>query len=540
MEKPVRQPATEDSIDASAITVTANPAAAATRPAPPLVVLSEDPVLLEAVSIASQDLIQVIVAPSSDRFIDQLVASGGELALIDSAAVFEHLADFLELVHHQFPQLQLLLAGPGNVQHQIGAHLTDGTVFRFVHKPASGQRLKLFLDAAMREHQTRIYERQTRLTEQILRAPLAAPSATGPARRTGFPWRQWVMVGVALLIAGAGVVIWYSSLQVHPVAASSPPASLPPAPAPPNLTPPPAAAAATHAGSPTGMTEAEHEAIDRAAAERSERSEKERLAAEAAARQEATAEATSRAQNDARLAQVRQLVDQARSRIASGALLEPADDSARTYVAAAMERAPDEQDVRAVSVALGDALINSFRRALTAGDVATASEWLKACRSYGISESGLAQMAEQLETFQAGAVAKKGAELAVESAPVTDTVSTQPPEPSPPAPPVAASGPKPVQASAETMPEGELHRLQFNPPTYPPEALMRHETGTVELDFTVTPSGTVTAVKITKADPIGVFERAAMSALSHNRYEPVQRDGQPVAQRAHIRMRFAM
>src|SRR5580704_1232032 len=392
MEKPVRQPATEDSIDASAITVTANPAAAATRPAPPLVVLSEDPVLLEAVSIASQDLIQVIVAPSSDRFIDQLVASGGELALIDSAAVFEHLADFLELVHHQFPQLQLLLAGPGNVQHQIGAHLTDGTVFRFVHKPASGQRLKLFLDAAMREHQTRIYERQTRLTEQILRAPLAAPSATGSARRTGFPWRQWVMVGVALLIAGAGVVIWYSSLQVHPVAASSPPASLPPAPAPPNLTPPPAAAAATHAGSPTGMTEAEHEAIDRAAAER----------------QEATAEATSRAQNDARLAQVRQLVDQARSRIASGALLEPADDSARTYVAAAMERAPDEQDVRAVSVALGDALINSFRRALTAGDVATASEWLKACRSYGISESGLAQMAEQLETFQAGAVAKKG------------------------------------------------------------------------------------------------------------------------------------
>jgi TonB family protein len=90
------------------------------------------------------------------------------------------------------------------------------------------------------------------------------------------------------------------------------------------------------------------------------------------------------------------------------------------------------------------------------------------------------------------------------------------------------------------MQEGFLHRIQFNPPKYPPDAVMHHQTGAVELDFTVLPTGAVAEIKVTKSDPIGVFEQAATAALSRNRYEPVERNGVPVAQRAHIRMRFAM
>ncbi|HWW21539.1 MAG TPA: energy transducer TonB [Steroidobacteraceae bacterium] len=536
MEQPARHPSAspEERFDSHAVTVTtdSSPGASA-RPAPPVVTLSEDPMLLEAISAATLDLVQVIVAPSADRFIDQVVATGGELALIDASAVPDDLAQFLVSIHQQFPQLQLLLAGPGNVQHLIGSQITDGTVYRFVHKPASAQRLKLFVDAALRE-------RQTRITAQILRSPFPAPAAAEPAvRDSGRPGWLMAAAGMVLLIAAAGAVIWYSSLSEPPVAKAQPPALAPavvvprPAPAPiATRAAAPPAARATHTASPGALTEAEQAAVDRAAAERSERSEKERLAAEAEARQAAQAEQARRADSDARLAQIHQWVQLARSRIASGALIEPANDSARTYVSDAQEQAPDDQEVRAVSVALGDALINSFRKALAAGNTAAAEEWLKACRAYQISRATLDQMAVQLESFRAAQVAQSGATKAVENALAADALVTAP------ATPVA--GPKPVQASTQILQEGDLHRIDFNPPKYPPDALMRGETGTVELDFTVTPAGTVTDIKVTRANPIGVFEQASIAALVHNRYEPVLRDGAPVAQRAHIRMRFAL
>jgi TonB family protein len=549
MEQQVRQPSAsaEGQFDASAVTVTAdNAAGASTRPAAPIVTLSEDPMLLEAISAAAVDLVEVVVAPSADRFIDQVVATGGELALIDASAVVGNLAQFLESVHRQFPALQLLLAGPGNVQHLIGAQMTDGTVYRFVHKPASAQRLKLFVDAALRE-------RQARITEGLLRSSFPAPAAAqGTASGSGRP--RWLIasIGVTLLVAAAGGVIWYSSLSQHPSVARAPapahdPVSGVPKPEQAPITTPTAVAPivpATRGASPTALTEAEHAAVDRAAVERSERSEKERLAAETEARQAALAEQARRAESDAHLAQVHQLVQQARSRIASGALIEPANDSARTYVGAALEQAPDSQEARAVSVALGDALINSFRKALAAGDTAAADEWLKACRTYQISQATLDQMAVQFETFRAAQVARNSATKAVDNAPAVDAVvtpaATAAAAPAPQAPSATASGPQPVEASTQTLQEGALHRIAFTAPKYPPEALMRRETGTVELEFTVTPKGTVADVRVTKADPIGVFEQAAISALLRNRYEPVQRDGVPVAQRARIRMRFAL
>src|SRR4029077_13467851 len=99
-----------------------------------LLVLSEDQVLLEAIRTAAQDVATVTISPSADRLADQLVAIGAELAWIDAAYAPLALGGFLDSLHSQFPQLQLLLVGPGNVQHQLARQLTDGTVFRFVHK----------------------------------------------------------------------------------------------------------------------------------------------------------------------------------------------------------------------------------------------------------------------------------------------------------------------------------------------------------------------------------------------------------------------
>ena len=61
----------------------------------------------------------------------------------------------------------------------------------------------------------------------------------------------------------------------------------------------------------------------------------------------------------------------------------------------------------------------------------------------------------------------------------------------------------------------------------------------MELQFTVEASGKVSDIQVQAAEPRGVFEQAAISALSQTRYHPMRRDGQPIAHRAQIRLRFA-
>jgi protein TonB len=507
----------------------------------PFVALSEDAVLLEAMAAATPDQGSVIASPSADRFIDQLVATGSDLALIDAAAAPAELAEFLTTLHRQFPQLQLLLAGPGNVQHQITEQLGDGTVFRFVHKPASAQRLKLFVDAALRERETRHRDRKTRITEQILSTPFTAEAASGPASTGGRPWWLMAAVGTLVLIVAAGAVIWYSPRSEHtPPGARAPTASEPAAPMPAQTrTSAPPVAQRTPG---PALTQAEQDAVDRAAAQRSERSERERLTEENEARQAALAQQAQRSANDARAAQIQQLVQQARDRISRGALVEPAEDCARTYVSAATELAPDVPEVRAVSLALGEALVGSFRKALSAGDPAAAQRWLEASRLYQVSPAAIDEMAVQLESFKSAKVAQTVATEALTNAPSGDEPASAPVaanvQPSAPASAAASTALTPPQA--QIMQESSLHRIAFNAPKYPTQALERQQTGTVDLDFTLTPEGTVTDIKVTASSPRGVFEHTSIEALSHNRYEPVLRNGLPVSQRAHIRMRFAL
>jgi periplasmic protein TonB len=78
------------------------------------------------------------------------------------------------------------------------------------------------------------------------------------------------------------------------------------------------------------------------------------------------------------------------------------------------------------------------------------------------------------------------------------------------------------------------------PPSYPIAAETNGTEGWVELDFTVTESGGVKNVTVHAANPVGIFDRAAMAALAQWHYRPVIEDGKPVAQRARIRIRFAL
>jgi TonB family protein len=568
-----------------------HPAVAGASRAPlSIIALSEDPMLLEALTLAAVDQACVVSSPSADRFADQLVATAAAVALIDATAAPAPLDGFIASLHQQFPQLLLLLAGPASLQSQFAAQIADGSVFRFAHKPASAQRLKLFVDAAVLRRQA--------LIDQAMGLPLPSGTAAidsggqNPFGNSGQRRPRWLMgLMVVILVAAAiGAALWRWPLAG--LAPSAPDASATTGPVP-NAAPSPAAQAAL------AVAAAEHErdAIDRAAADRAER---DRMISESEAREAALAEQVKRTAAEARTDQAHVFVQLAQKRLASGALLEPGDDSARTYVRSAVALATDDADVRAVAVALGEALIAKLRAALAANDTDAATRWLQACRDYHVNDATLEQLGAQLSALQHSQTSHADELLALQHDFNQHLAQGQLLEPADDsalanyrrlklvdadnaalpgmmhslrtalaadvqariarsdlagadsrlhAAQAAADGEELAAAAAalaraqaaaipEVVNESRLQRLHFVAPVYPPDALASGQSGSVDLEFTVTPAGEVTDIKVQAAEPRGVFEQAAISALSQSRYRPPERDGTAVAQRVRLRLRF--
>jgi TonB family protein len=559
-----------------------------------IVALSEDPLLLEALTLAAIDRAAVVTSPSADRFADQLVSNAAAVALIDAAVAPAPVDAFIASVHQQFPQLLLLLAGPASLQTQFAAQIADGTVFRFAHKPASAQRLKLFVDAALVRRQALLDQ----ATIGSLPSGSAAPGVAGqnPFESSGRRGRWWVMgcIVVALLAAVVGLVLSRRPLLGPPELSPGAAASAP------SVTTPASPAAATPTASRADQAaEAEREAIDRAAADRAER---DRLVSESEAREAALAEQVRRTAVGARVEQAHVYVQLAQKRLAAGALLEPGDDSARAYVQAANSLAPEDADVRAVALAFGEVLIARFHTAAAAGDTEAAARWLQAARDYRINDATLGQLSAQLDNMQHVQAAHAEESLALQRDFTQHLAQGQLLEPADESalaiyrrlkaadPDNAAlptmlhslrsalaadvqarvarndldgaaqrlhaglaaglDGEELVSAAAalersqaaaaapQFIPESQLQRQHFVKPVYPADAQARGLSGTVELEFTLAPDGKVTDIQVQSAEPRGVFEQAAIDALSQSRYEPVQRDGVAVAQRVRVKLRF--
>ena len=568
--------------------------AAATRASLSIVALSEDPMLLEALMLAAVDAASVVSAPSADRFADQLVSNAAAVALIDAAVAPAPLDGFIASVHQQFPQMLLLLAGPASLQHQFAAQLADGTIFRFAHKPASAQRLKLFVDAALLRRQALIDQAMGLVPAGSPAPPDAVaqnPFGAGSGRRRPLLWLS-ACIAVLLLAGAAAALLGYRPLTgAGPTSDGARAGAAAPSPAP-------APSSAALAAQAARAAEAERDAIDQAAADRAER---DRLISESEAREAALADQVKRTTAAARSEQAHVFVQLAQKRLASGALLEPADDSARSYVQGAVGLAPDDADVHAVALALGEALLAKFRAAIAAGDADAAARWLQGCRDYHLGDGTLEQLGTQLTALQR-AQSSRAEELQALQRQFTQRLASgallEPADenalasyrrlkaldPANAALPTmlhalatavtadvqariarndlagadarlhaaldagldgaelaaAAAALELAQAMAtpEVIPEGRLQRAHFVAPVYPPDALAKHLSGYVELEYTVTPAGEVTEIKILAADPPGVFDQAAITALSQSRYHPVLRDGVAIAQRVRVRLRF--
>jgi TonB family protein len=194
------------------------------------------------------------------------------------------------------------------------------------------------------------------------------------------------------------------------------------------------------------------------------------------------------------------LVADVRQRLSEGKLIDPPGDSARDLLVNLRNTAPTRPEVEELSKQLTNRLLESGKGATAAKAFPRAEQLIAAARDVGAryNEPAIAQAEKDL------AAAREANAL------LTNIVSAN-----------------------------SLKRTRTVQPVYPESARKRGVEGWVELAFTVTPAGTVEDVEVRNASPANVFDDAAIRAIRGWRFEPVERNGERVAQRAMVRLRFA-
>jgi TonB family protein len=134
--------------------------------------------------------------------------------------------------------------------------------------------------------------------------------------------------------------------------------------------------------------------------------------------------------------------------------------------------------------------------------------------------------------------ARKGIKLDL----VVTAAAPPPPPPAPPAPPAppvpAPPAPPAVPAIPSVAPVAPAPPPALPAPAYPKEALARHVSGKVVLLVDVDAQGNATHVVVDRSEPAGVFDQASIEAARKWKFQPAVENGQPVAGRIRVPVRF--
>ena len=636
-----------------------------------LVVLTRDAALAETLKILGAEHHVVTVEAESD-LAGELLARQTGVAIIDAAAASTAVERLTERLKSQFPDLVLIVAGRLDDQSALAAQITTGTVYRFLHKPVSDQRVKLFVDAAWRRH-----------GEELSGAsdPMGATGVL-PAERSPLP-RSALAVGglvlVALTVAGGWLITRKPSAT--PVAASHT-ATVPVAgdeqyeallaradkafeagklvtPAGENAadlykqalrrngSDPRAAAgiekvidkllsaadvqlAAQQLDEAQKLTEQaravkpDHVRVAFLAARIGKERERSVLTQARQAASSGNIEgaiavldgAAREGKHSTLVAEARQELEQkklddrvgdylakAAERMRRGQLVEPVQDNARFFIESARALAPNEPEVSLAQRQLDDKLVAEVRKALAAGNAETAQHWIDVAADSGASREQITELTREAQRVQTSAKADAMARLALlfnqrltqgrvldppaDSAKfyLTQLVQSDATHPSTVLARQALANRTLDEAKAavrrqdfmgarrwlaeardagsdegsisavehdmtaavdntkratEVVNAGSLVLAHYTPPTFPVSAREAGLSGWVDVQFVVKSDGLVSDVIITGAEPVGIFEQAAVDAVRRWRYKPAQRDGHAVDQRARLRMKFAL
>ncbi len=372
-------------------------------------VLSIDDTLISTLSEVVTSDHSIAIAPDAHTLAEQIAATNAGVVLIDADAVAEDIVDTLRSLRAQFPDMILVAAGNSAQQSRLANMVTDGSVYRFLHKPVSGPRVRQFIDASLRR-----YDEQRGAAAEIRRAQDAVTSSAVPA--TKIP--AGILLGGSAAIALLALVLW-STLGNSPErrAAATP-------------------SSTATAGNAVGIDQDRQVAalLDRAekafqtgrideatlllgSASRlqpdnarlifllTELSKTRERATLAQARNAAasgdydkafaTLDSANSADrttlNEARrdLSQqqgedrLKTLLRLAQERLNKGAIIEPANDNANFYVSSARTLSPRDPATQRISQALQDRVLQEARASAGRGESATTEKWLNYARQNG-------------------------------------------------------------------------------------------------------------------------------------------------------------
>src|ERR1700723_1767486 len=117
-----------------------------------LVVLTSDDAFLQTLREAVGGARRLWHVPSADKVSDLLVAGEVGILVLDVQALNEPPAGFLGQIKRQFPDLVVVVAGDRDAEISLAGLISAGIVYRFIHKPMSPGRGKLFADAAVKKY----------------------------------------------------------------------------------------------------------------------------------------------------------------------------------------------------------------------------------------------------------------------------------------------------------------------------------------------------------------------------------------------------
>ena len=169
-----------------------------------LVIFTTDDAFLQTLREAVGDSRRLWHVPSADKVSDLLLAGQVGILVLDTQALAESANEFVTQIKRQFPDLVLVVAGDRHAETSLANLISAGVVYRFIHKPMSPGRAKLFADAAVRK-----YGEQRR---RIQPPPLVPRSTAG---------NQRLLIGAAAAVAAAALVAVWALHRASPVVPSS-------------------------------------------------------------------------------------------------------------------------------------------------------------------------------------------------------------------------------------------------------------------------------------------------------------------------------
>ncbi len=403
----------------------------ASAPAPvAIAAITQDRALIGLLRSVVDPTTELILVTSEAELVPHLNSRRVSVALLDSMFIEGDLAALSERLRETWADLVLVVVGTAEEQSKVASQITSGVVYRFLHRPVSAPRVRLFVEAALRRHEVENVER-TLEHERPDFSKLEAPKSEARAARS----HSSIFIALGgLALAAATIGAWYKfsggkasgepqsaqGVSAEPAAESTE--------APPGDTAadePPAAAAEPVAPAPAPVQETPRSVADTL------RQAESRPAAAAPAPTPAPAvtvgaeppapvlktiesavEATPPAPpppapltHEERL---QEKLAQAEAALQRGDLAKPAGRSAVELFRGALELDPDNKLAKAGLVRVADRLLTSAERTVTAGNPDEAKKMVELAESLtGATQRGAFVMVQIEKEYERAAITAK-------------------------------------------------------------------------------------------------------------------------------------